>query len=96
MINSPLVFHQILVGLVFIHGRLANHSVHLFLYFLNELFNSLALFQLKTKSRKWYLLCGPVHAESNELIRGPAMRDRPNPRSDELFNDVATTKNRAS
>jgi hypothetical protein len=44
-----LVFHQIFVCLVLIHGILANHVVHLFLNFNHEIFGALAVYQMKSE-----------------------------------------------
>jgi hypothetical protein len=42
-VYSSLMFHQIFVGLILIHGILANHLIHLFLDSRHEIFGALAV-----------------------------------------------------
>jgi hypothetical protein len=89
------VFHQVFVCLVFVHGILANHLIHLILNFSHEILSDLAVSQTKSESRKGNLLCYPVDIEVQDLSRGPAIRDRPNLGSNEFLNNVTTTKDGA-
>jgi hypothetical protein len=43
------VLHQVLVSLVLVHSRFANHGIHFLLYFIYELFSTLAFLQLKAE-----------------------------------------------
>jgi hypothetical protein len=61
------MFHQILICLIFVHGRLTNHDVHFLLHFIHELFGTLALFQLKPKSGKRHFLCHTRFSEENRM-----------------------------
>jgi hypothetical protein len=51
-IHHSLVFHDMLVGLVFIQSEFANHVTDLFLNFKNKFIQDLVIFQSQIKSRK--------------------------------------------
>jgi hypothetical protein len=94
-IDSSLVFDQVFISFVFVHGGFANRGIHLVLHLFYEVFNTLAISQLKAESGKGHFLGCPVHVEPHNFSRGPSVGNRPNLCSNIFLNDVTTTKNRA-
>jgi hypothetical protein len=92
MIDPLLVFHKSLVRLVFIHGVFAYHDVHPLFYFNHEGVSALSLTKFNAKLRERHLLSCPVDVEVYDLSGRPTTGNRPDPGSNELFNNVADTK----
>jgi hypothetical protein len=90
--HSPIVFHQKLVGLVFIHSVLAYHKIHFLFNFDHESISALTLSQLNAEFWERHFLSCPVDIEIHDLSGGPATRNRPNSCSNELLDDVAAPK----
>jgi hypothetical protein len=86
------VLHKSLVCLVFVHGVFADHDVHPFLYLKHEGISTLIFMKFNLELRERHLLSGPVDVEVYDLSGRPITRNRPDPGSHELFNDIATTK----
>jgi hypothetical protein len=90
------VLHQSFVRFIFIHSVFAYHEGHSFLDVKHKIVNALTIPQLNAKFRERNFLRGPINIVMHDLDRGPAMRDRPNPGSNELFDNVAASKDNAS
>jgi hypothetical protein len=91
-INSPLVFHQKLVCLVFIHSVLAYHKIHFLLDFDHESISTLSFSKFNAELRERHFLSCPVDIEIHDLGGGPATRNRPNSCRNEFLDDVAAPK----
>jgi hypothetical protein len=91
-IDPLLVFHKSLVRLVFIHGVFAYHDVHSFFYLNHEGVSALVLTKLNPEFRERHLSSCPVDVEIDDFNGSPTAGNRPDPGSNELFNDVAATK----
>jgi hypothetical protein len=86
------VFHKSLAHLVFVHGVFSYHDVHSLFYLDHEGVGALILTKLNPELRERHLSSCPVDVEIYDLNGSLTAGNRPDPGSNELFNDVAATK----
>jgi hypothetical protein len=89
------MLHQGLVCLILVHGIFAYHDVHPFLYFIHEVCSALAFAKFNPELRERHLLVRPIDIVIHKFGREPTVRDRPDSRGDEFFDNVTASKYRA-
>jgi hypothetical protein len=62
-IDSSLVLYRVFISFVFIHCGFTNHDIYLFLHLFYEVFDTVAISQLKTESGKGHFLSRLVYIE---------------------------------
>jgi hypothetical protein len=91
-IDPLLVSHKSLVRLVLDHGVFAYHDVHSLFYLDHEGVGALIFTKLNPELRERHFSSCLVNIEIYDLNGSPTAGNRPDPGSNELFNDVAAPK----
>jgi hypothetical protein len=89
------MIYQSFVCLVFVHSIFTYHKSYSFFDVKHESIGALALPQFDAELRKGNFLCWPVNIKVHDLVWGPAIRDRPNSSSNELFHNVTASEDSA-
>jgi hypothetical protein len=86
------VFHKRLVRLVFIHSIFSYNEINSLFNLDHEGISALIFSQLNPELRERHFLNRLVDVEIHDLDGSPTAGNRPNPGSNELFNDVTAPK----